>query len=229
MMDRVTIDAVEPTYHPGYPAEAQAVLIIEVDGLRETVEEQSEQIEAICRDNGVASYEASDDAERRAELWAARKGAIGAFGNLRPNYFLVDGVVPRTKLQEVLARVADIGAEFDLTIANVFHAGDGNLHPSILFDERIPGETEKVVEAGGRILELCVEAGGALSGEHGIGLEKQAYMPLVFTEDDMRSMGRLAPAFGATDHFNPSKVFPVDTGDGPAFSKTRRSGAHHEV
>ncbi|NQW16346.1 MAG: FAD-binding protein [Chloroflexi bacterium] len=229
MMDRVTIDAVEPTYHPGYPAEAKAVLIIEVDGLRETVEEQSEQIEAICRQNRVASYEASDDAARRAELWAARKGAIGAFGNLRPNYYLVDGVVPRTKLQEVLAKVAEIGAEFDLTIANVFHAGDGNLHPSILFDERIPGETEKVIEAGGRILKLCVEVGGALSGEHGIGLEKQAYMPLVFNEDDMRSMGRLAPAFGATGHFNPSKVFPADNGDGPAFSKARRSGTHDVV
>ena len=218
--------AVEPTYHPNYPADAQAVLIIEVDGLRESVDDQSAAIEQICTDNGVASFEASDDAERRAELWAARKGAIGAFGNLRPNYYLVDGVVPRTKLQEVLARVAEIGAEMDVLIANVFHAGDGNLHPCILFDERNPGETERVLEAGGQILKLCVEAGGALSGEHGLGLEKQAYMPLVFTENDMRSMARLGPAFATDNGFNPSKVFPVEEGSeaNTGYSKSRRAG-----
>ena len=231
MMDRVTIDAVELTYHPNYPAEAQAVLIIEVDGLRESVDDQSAAIEQICRDNGVASFEASDDTERRAELWAARKGAIGAFGNLKPNYYLVDGVVPRTKLQEVLARVAEIGAEMDVMIANVFHAGDGNLHPCILFDERIPGELERVMDAGGQILKLCVDAGGALSGEHGIGLEKQAYMPLVFTEEDMRSMARLGPAFATDDGFNPSKVFPVEDGSKAktGYSKSRRAGTSDVV
>ncbi len=231
MMDRVTIDAVEPTYHPNYPAEAQAVLIIEVDGLRESVDDQSAAIEQICRDNGVASLEASDDTERRAELWAARMGAIGAFGNLMPNYYLVDGVVPRTKLQEVLARVAEIGAEMDVLIANVFHAGDGNLHPCILFDERIPGELERVMDAGGQILKLCIDAGGALSGEHGIGLEKQAYMPLVFTEEDMRSMARLGPAFATDDGFNPSKVFTVGEGSvsGAKYSKSRRAGTSDVV
>lgn len=211
MLDRVTIEAVEPTYHPGYPDDAEAVLLVEVDGLKETVVEQATEIERICLANGASKFEGSEEPARREELWAARKGAIGAFGNLRPNYYLVDGVVPRTRLREVMRKVAEIAAEMDLLIANVFHAGDGNLHPCILFDERKPGELEKVLEAGGRILATCVEAGGALSGEHGIGVEKQAYMPLVFTEADMRSMARLAPAFGAGDGaFNPAKVFPIE-------------------
>jgi glycolate oxidase len=229
MMDRVTIEAVEPTYHPGYPADAAAVLLVEVDGLRETVEEQSEVIEGICEANGVSAYEASDEPGRRADLWAARKGAIGAFGNLRPNYFLVDGVVPRRKLPEVMELVAEIGAELNVLIANVFHAGDGNLHPCILFDERVPGETERVLEAGGRILELCVRAGGALSGEHGIGMEKQQYMPLVFTEADMRSQARLLPAFGACDRLNPTKIFPVEGQQESAVDKSRRAGTSDVV
>ena len=232
MLDRVTIEAVEPTYHPGYPEDAEAVLLVEVDGIKETVDEQARQVEAICRANGVSMFESSDEPGRRAELWAARKGAIGAFGTLRPNYYLVDGVVPRTKLREVMAKVAEVAAEMDVLIANVFHAGDGNLHPCILFDERKPGELEKVITAGGRILSICVEAGGALSGEHGIGMEKQAYMPLVFSEADMAAMARLAPAFGAGDNaFNPSKVFPLPgvadarTSDAARYTKIGRTGS----
>lgn len=229
MLDRVTIDAVEPTYHPGYPADAMAVLLVEVDGLRETVSEDAERVERICQGNGSSKFESSEDPARRAELWKTRKGAIGAFGNLKPSYYLVDGVVPRTKLQEVMRQVAEIAAEMDLLIANVFHAGDGNLHPSILFDSRNPGEVERVIEAGGRILEACIQAGGALSGEHGIGMEKQAYMPLVFTEDDMRSMARLELAFATEGSLNPMKVFPLKEAEGVqsagGFSKSRTASA----
>ena len=135
-------------------------------------------------------------------------GAIGAFGTIAPSYYLVDGVVPRTHLPEVMRKVREIGAELGLTIGNVFHAGDGNLHPCILFNERNRGEVQKVIECGERILELCVAYGGALSGEHGIGIEKQAYMPLVFNDADLAAMKKLMPAFGADEKFNPGKVFP---------------------
>ena len=195
MMDRVTIDACEPVYHPGYPADAEAVLIVELDGLREAVEEQATLVRAVCDRNGASEIRAADDPAKRAELWATRKGAIGAFGTIAPSYYLVDGVVPRTKLQAVMRQVKEIGEELGLTIGNVFHAGDGNLHPCILFNERNKGEVQKVIEAGERILALCVEHGGALSGEHGIGIEKQAYMPLVFTDDDMDAMKLLREAF----------------------------------
>lgn len=208
MIDKVTIAAVEPFYHPGYPPDAEAVLLVEVDGIRETVAEEAAHIEAVCRKNGASDFRSSDDPVRRAELWATRKGAIGAFGNLRPNYYLVDGVVPRTKLQETMRKISDLAAEMDVLIANVFHAGDGNLHPCILFDEREPGAVEKTISAGERILEMCIEAGGALSGEHGIGIEKRAYMGLMYNADDLAAMAGLKSAFGAGEFFNPLKVFP---------------------
>lgn len=210
MMDRVTIDACEPVYHPGYPADAAAVLIVELDGLTEAVEEQSKQVREICERNNASELRSADDPAKRANLWATRKGAIGAFGTIAPSYYLVDGVVPRTKLQEVLRQVSEIGSELGLTIGNVFHAGDGNLHPCILFNERNKGEVHKVIEAGERILRLCVEHGGALSGEHGIGIEKQAYMPLVFTDDDMDAMKGLRDAF-----LNPVHSASVSEGETP--------------
>jgi glycolate oxidase len=244
MMDRVTIDACEPVYHPGYPADAEAVLIVELDGLTEAVEEQADLVRSVCNRNGASELRTADEPGRRAELWATRKGAIGAFGTIAPSYYLVDGVVPRTKLQAVMRQVREIGAELGLTIGNVFHAGDGNLHPCILFNEQNRDEVVKVIEAGERILTLCVEHGGALSGEHGIGIEKQAYMPLVFTEDDMAAMRRLRDAFlepsggikfqdgglPATSHrltvserFNPGKVFPGGAQHGEAYGITEHS------
>ena len=207
MMDHTAITAVEPVYHPGYSLDAEAVLLVEVDGLRETVEEQAPRIEEVCRANNATDIWNATEADQRQRLWAARKGAFGAFGSLAPNYTMADGVVPRTKLPEIMRTVQDIAAEIELTIANVFHAGDGNLHPCILFDEREPGALDKVIEANGRILQACVAAGGALSGEHGIGIEKQEFLPLVFSEADMAAMARLKPAFGAGDSFNPSKLF----------------------
>ncbi len=250
MMDRVTIDACEPVYHPGYPADAEAVLIVELDGLTEAVDEQYEIVEKICNDNRASELRAADDPAKRADLWATRKGAIGAFGTIAPSYYLVDGVVPRTKLQEVMRQVNAVGAELGLTIGNVFHAGDGNLHPCILFNERNREEVQKVIQAGERILEICVEHGGALSGEHGIGIEKQAYMPLVFTDDDMNAMKGLREAFlnpmhdedeGSSDasdasiseRFNPGKIFPGGSVHGAAYGITehsvRRAGRGDEV
>jgi glycolate oxidase len=236
MMDRNTIDAVEPFYHPGYPAAAQAVLIVEVDGLIESVEEQTETILAICNKNGAMEIREADDEETRAKLWETRKGAIGAYGTIAPTYYLVDGVVPRTKLREVLQQVDQIAAELDVTVANVFHAGDGNIHPAILFDERNPAEVKQAILAGARILEACVAAGGALSGEHGIGIEKQAYMPLVFNEDDLDAMSRLRTAFigdspkdapigvpSLGERFNPGKVFPGGAIHGEAYGITTES------
>ncbi len=249
MMDRITIDACEPVYHPGYPEDAEAVLIVELDGLTEAVDEQSEIVDRICNSNGASEIREADDPAKRADLWATRKGAIGAFGTIAPSYYLVDGVVPRTKLQEVMRQVRAVGDELGLTIGNVFHAGDGNLHPCILFNERNRDEVLKVIQAGERILEICVEHGGALSGEHGIGIEKQAYMPLVFTEDDMDAMKGLREAFLNPDHgdsggddasatpvserFNPGKVFPGGASHGEAYGITehsvRRAGRHDEV
>ena len=160
-------------------------------------------------------------AEDRERLWSARKNALGALGSLAPNYYLVDGVVPRTRLTETLGRVAEIGAEYDILIANVFHAGDGNLHPCILFDERKPGDVERVMEVGGKILEVCVGMGGALSGEHGIGLEKKEYMPLVFSVEDMEVMKGVRGAFAPMGRFNPGKAFP----GGPEYRHTMQRGA----
>ena len=209
MMDRLCIEAAEPAVHAGYPEGAGAVLLVEVDGLKEAVEEETVEIERVCRQYDPMEVRTAADVEERERLWAGRKGVLGALGRLAPNYYLVDGTIPRTKLMEVLTRINEISQEAGLPIANLLHAGDGNLHPSVLFDERKPGETERALEAGGRILKLCVDSGGVLSGEHGIGLEKQEYMPLMFTDDDMDAMARLLPAFGTEGTLNPGKVFPT--------------------
>ena len=208
MMDKLAIDAVEASLHSGYPGDAEAILLVEIDGLFEEVKKISASIKRICKANNASQIlEASDDAERD-KLWAGRKAALGALGHLAPNYYLLDGVVPRTKLPDVLDQVSKISRKWDLPIANVFHAGDGNLHPCILFNERIPGQTLKAQQAGGEILKLCVSVGGALSGEHGVGIEKMEYMPLVFTDWDLASMARLKTVFGTANLLNPGKIFP---------------------
>ena len=209
MMDELCIQAVEPAVHAGYPSGAGAVLLVEVDGLQEAVEEEAEEVERVCREYGPMEIRTATDPGERERLWAGRKGVLGALGRLAPNYYLVDGTIPRTKLVEVLARIRAISAESGLPIANLLHAGDGNLHPSVLFDERNPEETRLALEIGGRILRLCVEVGGVLSGEHGIGLEKQEYFSLMFGDDDMEAMARLKLAFATDDVFNPGKIFPT--------------------
>ena len=214
MMDAMCIRAAEASMNAGYPEEAGAVLLVEVDGLREEVEDEAEEIANVCRTYEPMEILTATSSDERERLWAARKGVIGALGWLAPNYYLVDGTVPRTKLMEVLREVERVAEESGLPIANLLHAGDGNLHPLILFDERKPGDTERALEAGGKILEICLDAGGVLSGEHGIGMEKQEYMPLMFSQEDMDAMANLKPAFGSGEMFNPGKIFPTGASHG---------------
>lgn len=193
----------------GYPADAGAVLLVEIEGMDEAVEEEVAEVESVCNEFDPMEIRTATDPSERERLWAGRKGVLGALGRLAPNYLLVDGTVPRTKLVEVLSRIKQLSEETGYPIANLLHAGDGNLHPSILFDERKPGDTEAILKIGGDILKICVEAGGVLSGEHGIGLEKQEYMPFMFTDDDLEAMARLKPAFDTRDLLNPAKIFPT--------------------
>jgi glycolate oxidase len=208
MIDALTIKAVQNAFDAGYPADAGAVLLIEVEGLREEAEEDADQVIEVMKAQGAREVRTATTQADRDRLWVGRKGALGALGTIAPNYYLVDGVVPRSTLPAVLQRVTELSERYGLPIANVFHAGDGNLHPCIMFDERVSGSIEKVIACGGDILKACVDVGGTLSGEHGIGLEKQAYMPLVFNNDDMAAMERLRAAFSPSGRFNPGKVFP---------------------
>jgi glycolate oxidase len=219
MLDRETIKAVEPALHVGYPLDAGAVLLIEVEGLREATEEDAAKARGICEAVGAREIREATDPADREKLWAGRKGAISALGILAPNYYILDGVVPRTKLPAVMGEVMRIGEAYGFPIANVFHAGDGNLHPCILFDERRPGETSRVLDAGEAIMRVCVDAGGSVTGEHGIGLEKRDFMPWIFTDADLATMGKLKTAFGAHDYFNPCKAFPTSKGCGEVHSK----------
>ncbi|MDP6455009.1 MAG: FAD-linked oxidase C-terminal domain-containing protein [SAR202 cluster bacterium] len=209
MMDDLCIRAAEASVHAGYPEEAGAVLLVEVDGITEAVEEEVEAVEEVCNRFNPIEIRTATDAEEREKLWSGRKGVLGALGRLAPNYLLVDGTVPRTKLVEVLSKIRQMSVDTGYPIANLLHAGDGNLHPSVLFDERIPGDTQRALEIGGEILELCVEVGGVLSGEHGIGLEKQDHMPLMFNDADLSVMAKLKPSFATEDSLNPGKVFPT--------------------
>ncbi|MBM3925515.1 MAG: FAD-binding protein [SAR202 cluster bacterium] len=214
MIDALTIKAVQNLHDMGLPKDAGCVLLVEVEGLREEVEEMGGEVEGVLRKSGSREVRWAESAAERERLWRARKGALGALGSLAPNYYLVDGVAPRTKLASVLRQVSEISERYKTPIANVFHAGDGNLHPCILFDEREAGSVERVIEVGGEILKVCVEAGGSLSGEHGIGLEKKAYMPLVFSEEDMSVMRLVREGFSPSGRFNPGKIFPGGPMDG---------------
>ncbi|MBI4498785.1 MAG: FAD-binding protein [Chloroflexi bacterium] len=222
MMDRTTLAAVAPTVPADYPPDAGAVLLIEVDGLREEVAEQARMVEEVCREAGARELRRAEDAAGRERLWSGRKGAIGALGRLAPNYYILDGVVPRTRLPEVLRAVGQIVERHELQVANVFHAGDGNLHPCVLFDEREPGATERVLAAGAEIMRLCLDAGGAITGEHGVGLEKREFLAWTYSDDDLRVMQQLRAAFQATERFNPGKVFPSGVACGEALAGPRR-------
>ncbi|MFN8557674.1 MAG: FAD-linked oxidase C-terminal domain-containing protein [Dehalococcoidia bacterium] len=214
MIDKYVIRAVEPTLHCGFPLDAEAVLLVEVDGLAEEVRESALRVGGILREHGAREVRTADDPAEREKLWAGRKGAIGALGALAPNYYILDGVVPPSALPDVLAQVYAICERYGFIVGNVFHAGDGNLHPNIVFDERVPGATEQVLDAGGEIMRACVEAGGSISGEHGIGVEKRDYMSWIFTEADLAAMTRLKTAFGAGERLNPCKAFPTHKGCG---------------
>ena len=216
MIDKMTIAAVEPVLHSGFPLDAEAVLIVEVDGSEPQVEAESAIVERILQEFEPREIRTATELGAREKLWAGRKGAIGALGQILPNYYLLDGVVPRTRLPDVLDEVYRIAERYDMPVANMFHAGDGNLHPCLLFDERIPGTTERVLDAGGEIMRVCVDAGGAITGEHGIGYEKRSYLRWIFNDDDVAAMRDMRDAFGADDDFNPCKIFPTGHGCGEA-------------
>jgi glycolate oxidase len=218
LIDQTVLRAVEAWIHAGFPLDAAAVLLVEVDGLVEELEPQAQRVIEACRAAGVRDVRLARDDAERAKFWKGRKQAFGALGRVAPNAYLHDGVIPRTKLPEVLAAIADVSARHGLIIANVFHAGDGNLHPTVLYDEREAGAMEKVHAASDEILRLVIAMGGTLSGEHGIGLEKIAYMGSLFTEADLDEMRRLRGIFDPRGLCNPGKVIPapgqcVETGE----------------
>jgi len=209
MMDQLVIKAVEESIHCGFPLDCATVLIIEVDGLKDDLEIQSQAIVDLCKTHGAREVRVAKDDAERAMLWAGRRGAFGAVARLAPSYLVCDGTVPRTALPKVLRKVAEVGKKYNLRIPNVFHAGDGNLHPLILFDWRDAEQKARVMKAGMEILELCVEMGGTISGEHGVGLEKIDAMRLVFSEADIRSQVRVKQAFDPRNLANPGKMFPL--------------------
>src|SRR5215470_3467061 len=210
MIDQLTIEAVEDAFGCGYPRDAAAALLIELDGLSAGMEAQAERVMQACRDSGARDVRVAKDEAERQLLWKGRKSAFGAYGRISPAYMVMDGVIPRTKLPYVLQRVNEIVAAHGLRVGNVFHAGDGNLHPNILYDPRKPGEEARVVAAGGEILKVCAEVGGSITGEHGIGLEKIDYMHFIFSEADLDCMRRVKDAFNPAGLCNPGKMFPTN-------------------
>src|SRR5438552_17905460 len=208
MMDKLSIQAIEAASHAGYPLDAGAVLLLEVDGVPGLVEELGERMAKVCRESGASEVRvARDEAERQA-LWKGRKGAFSAMGRLSPDFYVMDGVVPRTKLPETLARIAAISGRTGFKICNVFHAGDGNLHPLVLFDAFKSGQYEAVLRIGDEILKLCADAGGSVTGEHGIGLERRGDIGYVCSDDDLEVMDRVRRVFDPQRLMNPGKVFP---------------------
>jgi glycolate oxidase subunit GlcD len=217
MVDGATIRAVEASvFAAGLPTDAEAALLVELDGLEAGMDEEVERVRAICLSHGARSVRLAADELERRRLWAARKGAFGAMGRITPDILIQDAVVPRSRLPEVLAATYQIGARYGLRVANVFHAGDGNLHPLVCFDSRDAAQVERVHEAGREIMETCVRAGGTITGEHGVGLDKSDYLPLVFSDEDMRTMLSVRAAFDPSGLCNPGKIIPVLKGCGEA-------------
>jgi len=209
MMDKPAIHAVEEFVHAGYPLDVEALLIVEVDGPQAEVDHLIARVEAIARDCRATTCRVSNSEEERLLFWAGRKAAFPAVGRISPDYYCMDGTIPRAKLPLVLKRMRELSADYGLACANVFHAGDGNLHPLILYDANQPGELEKTEKFGAEILKLCVEVGGVLTGEHGVGVEKRDLMPAMFSEADLAQQQRLKCAFDERGLLNPGKVFPT--------------------
>jgi glycolate oxidase len=224
MMDALAIEAAEAAVHCNYPAGAGAVLVVELDGPASEVAAQFEQVEEFCRAAGAFEIRiAADDAER-ALFWKGRKSAFAAVGRISPDYIVQDGVIPRTALPQVLRRMGELAAERGIRVANVFHAGDGNLHPLVLFDDAVEGEAERAEELSGAILDLCIEHGGSITGEHGVGMDKAKHMPRMYTDADLDTMQLLRCAFDPEHLSNPGKIFPTPRlcGEVPG----RHKGAH---
>ncbi len=209
MMDKLATQAAEDFVHAGYPLDVESLLIIELDGPEAEVTFLIERVEGIAREAGATYSRVSRDEQERASFWAGRKAAFPAVGRISPDYYCMDGTIPRTRLPEVLSRMAEMSELYGLRVANVFHAGDGNLHPLILYDANIPGELERTEEFGADILKMCVEVGGVLTGEHGVGVEKRDLMVEMFTEEDMKQQQRVKCAFDPDGLLNPGKVYPT--------------------
>lgn len=225
MMDRATIEVVEAGASAGgYPRDAEAVLLVEFDGAPAGLARLEREVGGICRRRGAGAFVAARDAEEREKLWRGRKAAFGAMGRLSTDLYVQDGVVPRTRLPEVLAKVDEIGRKYGIRVANVFHAGDGNLHPCISYDGRDADEKRRVLEAGSEILKLCISVGGAISGEHGVGTEKSDYMSLCFSESDLALMRSIRDVWNPDGLCNPGKVFPTGQGCGEKGLGTVASG-----
>lgn len=224
MMDHEIIAAVEASsLAAGLPTDAGAALLIELDGIEAGIDEETRRLQEICAQRGARSCRLARDEDERKKLWAARKGAFGAISRIAPDSMVQDAVVPRSRLPEVLAAAARIAAKYRLRIANVFHAGDGNLHPLICFDSRSADEVQRVKEAGRELMETCVGAGGSISGEHGVGLDKRDFLPLIFSADDMEAMLRVRAAFDPLGILNPGKIIPILRGCGEGRAVTSLS------
>jgi glycolate oxidase len=212
MLDGVTLRAVEDATHAGFPEDSAAVLLIELEGLTEAVEEQAEQVRAVCMRHAAREVRRAKDEAERALLWKGRKTAFASLGRITPAYYSQDVVVPRTKIPEILRFIESVSKKYQQRIGNIFHAGDGNLHPAIMFDLRDPEQVKRTLHAGYDICKQCIKLGGTITGEHGVGMEKQALMPLLFTQDDLSVMKRLHDAFNPDGLMNPQKVFPTPRG-----------------
>jgi len=208
MMDQLITQAVEDAYHFGFPLDAGAVLIVELDGLAAGLERQAERVIEICKQNRAREVRLARTDDERALLWKSRKRAFGAIGRLSPNYLTQDGVVPRSKLPEIMRCIRATSEKYGLRIPNVFHAGDGNIHPLVLYDERDAGQVRRALAAGHDILEKCIELGGSVTGEHGIGVEKIDFMEKQFAKDDLDAMRALRRVFDPENRCNPHKMFP---------------------
>jgi glycolate oxidase len=222
IMDNLSINAVEDVMKTNcYPRDAAAILLVELDGLTVEVSGNKEKVAEICYKNGARNVTSAKDPETRLKLWKGRKAAFAAAGHISPNYFVQDGVIPRTRLAEVLTEINALGESYGYRIANVFHAGDGNLHPLILYDNKVEGAFHEVERLGGEILKLCVRAGGSISGEHGIGADKQCYMPDMFDAIDLETMQYVRTAFNPNNLANPDKLFPTPKTCGEAANANR--------
>jgi len=224
MMDALAIEAAEAATHCDYPAGAGAVLVIELDGPAVEVEHEFAEVEQRCRENGAFELRVATDPAQRALIWKGRKSAFAAVGRISPDYIVQDGVIPRTALPEVLRAIAELSSSSGVRVANVFHAGDGNLHPLVLFDDSVEGAGEAAEKVSGGILDLCISHGGSITGEHGVGIDKAAYMPRMFSDEDLDTMQLVRCAFDPDGVANPGKVFPTPRLCGEVPGKRR--GAH---
>jgi glycolate oxidase len=209
MMDKLAIEACENATRAGYPLDAGAALIVELDGPAIECDSRFDEIIAICKDNGATGIRIAEDAKERELIWKARRAAFAAMGRISPNYYVQDGVIPRTRLPEVLRRIDELSNEYGIKVANVFHAGDGNLHPLVCYDARNEGEAERAEELAGLILTACVDAEGSITGEHGVGVDKKRFMPQMFSDADLAAFQRLRCAFDPDQLANPGKVMPT--------------------